>query len=93
MEFNNRTILITGLLIASFIAMYLSYKDIALAIVSGLVGYLSKDMVSVDPVDSPVDPQVSPVVSGQVSVDSPVDPVVSENVEDIQEYGSDSETA
>ena len=43
MEFNNKTILITGLIIASFIAMYLNYEQIALAISSGLVGYLSKD--------------------------------------------------
>jgi len=43
MEFNNKTILISGLIIASFIAMYLNYEQIALAIVSGLVGYLSKD--------------------------------------------------
>ena len=54
MDYNNRTILITGLIIASIVAMYLSYQDIALAIVSGLVGYLSKDIVSVDPVDEQI---------------------------------------
>lgn len=51
MDFNNKTILITGLVIASLCAMYLSYQDIALAIVSGLVGYLSKDVVSVESVE------------------------------------------
>ena len=59
MEYNNRTILITGLVICSLCAMYLNFQDIALAIVSGLVGYLSKDIVSIDtssdPVDDPVD--------------------------------------
>ena len=49
MEFNNRTILITGLIACSIIAMIFSYKDIALAIVSGLVGYLSKDKLSIEP--------------------------------------------
>ena len=45
MEFNNKTILITGLVIASICAMFLNFEQIALAIVSGLVGYLSKDIV------------------------------------------------
>lgn len=48
MEFNNKTILISGLIIASFLAMYLNYEQIALAIVSGLVGYLSKDAIGVN---------------------------------------------
>lgn len=43
MKFNNKTIIITGLVIGSIIAMYMNYEQIALAIVSGLVGYLSKD--------------------------------------------------
>jgi len=80
MEFNNKTILISGLVILSLVAMYFSYKDIALAIAGGLVGYLSKDVVSVDPQVVPVDPL-------SVSVDNEVDE------EDIQDYGSDSETA
>lgn len=45
MEFNNKTILITGLIIASICAMFLNFEQIALAIVSGLVGYLSKDII------------------------------------------------
>ena len=60
MEFNNKTILITGLVIASICAMFLNFEQIALAIVSGLVGYLSKDIVdgtslSVAPNDLSVD--------------------------------------
>lgn len=53
MNIDNKTILITGLLIGSIIAMYLGYKDIALAIVSGLVGYLSKDLQTIE--DTPMD--------------------------------------
>lgn len=45
MEFNNKTILITGLIICSVCAMFLNFEQIALAIVSGLVGYLSKDII------------------------------------------------
>lgn len=45
MEFNNKTILITGLIICSAIALILENHDVALAIVSGLVGYLSKDAI------------------------------------------------
>ncbi len=43
MEFDNKTILITGLIIGAICAMLNNYEQIALAIVSGLVGYLSKD--------------------------------------------------
>lgn len=43
MEFDNKTILITGLIIGAIFAMINDYEQIALAIVSGLVGYLSKD--------------------------------------------------
>ena len=43
MEFDNKTILITGLIIGSICAMINNYEQIALAIVAGLVGYLSKD--------------------------------------------------
>ena len=43
MEFNNKTILITGLVVASIYALFLNNEQIALAIVSGLLGYLAKD--------------------------------------------------
>ena len=45
MEFDNKTILISGLLICAITAMWLNFEQIALAIVSGLVGYLSKDRI------------------------------------------------
>jgi hypothetical protein len=47
MEFNNKTILISGLVICSAIALVLDNHDVALAIVSGLVGYLSKDALPI----------------------------------------------
>lgn len=70
MEFNNKTILISGLIIASFLAMYLNYEQIALAIVSGLVGYLSKDAIGVN--DSVNHGDVVSVDEDFVSVDDDV---------------------
>lgn len=43
MKINNKTILILGLIIIAILSMIFYHKDIALAISSGLVGYLSKD--------------------------------------------------
>ena len=65
MEFNNKTILITGLVIASICAMFLNFEQIALAIVAGLVGYLSKDIV-----DRPVDSNSDPLVSSDDPIDT-----------------------
>ena len=48
MEFYNKSIIISGLVVGSIVAMYMHYNDIALAIVSGLVGYLSKDGLTVN---------------------------------------------
>ena len=64
MEFNNKTILITGLIICSAIAMLCNYEKITLVIVSGLVGYLSKDIL-----DRPVASNSDPLVS----IDDPID--------------------
>lgn len=63
MEFNNKTILIAGLIIASLLAMYLNYEQIALAIVSGLVGYLSKDITSPIDLNNPEAPSNTNEVS------------------------------
>lgn len=46
-QFNNKTILITGLVVASICSLFLNYEQIALAIVSGLLGYLAKDPVTI----------------------------------------------
>jgi hypothetical protein len=70
MEFNNKTILITGLVIASICAMFLNFEQIALAIVSGLVGYLSKDIV--DGTSLSVAPKDVSVDTEEVSVDDEV---------------------
>lgn len=43
MEFDNKTIVILGLVIIGVGALYVGNKDLALAVGAGLVGYLSKD--------------------------------------------------
>lgn len=45
MEFDNKTIIIIGVLIMGFAALYTHYNDLALAVVSGLLGYLTKEAV------------------------------------------------
>ena len=44
MEVDNKTILIVGLIIIALIGMILDIKELPLAVASGLVGYLSKDI-------------------------------------------------
>lgn len=75
-QFNNKTILITGLVVASICALFLNYEQIALAIVSGLLGYLAKDPQIIDNSDNIAELQRPNSIE-----------------EDIQDYGSDSETA
>lgn len=43
MDFDNKTILILGLVFIAVISIFFEVQDLALAIGSGLVGYLSKD--------------------------------------------------
>ena len=43
MQVDNKTILISGLLVCAGISLIIKNHDVALAIVAGLVGYLSKD--------------------------------------------------
>ena len=43
MEFDNKTIVILGLVIIGVGALYVGNKDLALSVGAGLVGYLSKD--------------------------------------------------
>lgn len=45
-EYDNKTILIIGLIIMAVASLSVGEKDIALAISSGLVGYLSKDVIT-----------------------------------------------
>lgn len=44
---DNKTILITGLVIGGVVALYLRQTEIASAIFGGLVGYLSKDAITI----------------------------------------------
>ena len=44
MEFDNKTILIIGLIAGGIIALYLNMENVASAIFGGLTGYLSKDV-------------------------------------------------
>ena len=41
--FDNKTVLIIGLIVIAIVALFFHYKDIALTISGGLVGYISKD--------------------------------------------------
>ena len=45
MNINNKTILITGLLIGAIIATITHYEQLASTIFGGLIGYLAKDPV------------------------------------------------
>lgn len=45
MEYNNKTILITGLIIGGVFCIYVKNTDLASVIFGGLIGYLSKDML------------------------------------------------
>lgn len=43
MEIDNKTIIIVGVLIMGMGALCVKYNDLALAVVSGLLGYLTKE--------------------------------------------------
>lgn len=45
MEFNNKTILIIGLIIGGVVSLYSHQTELASAIFGGMVGYLSKDYI------------------------------------------------
>ena len=45
MEIDNKTVIIIGVLFMGYIALYTHYNDLALAVVSGLLGYLTKEAV------------------------------------------------
>ena len=47
MIFDNKTILIIGLIIGGICALYVNQHDLAYAIFGGLIGYLSKDTLTV----------------------------------------------
>ena len=91
MNFDNKTILIVGLVIGGILCIYIKNTELASVIFGGLLGYLSKDITqSTNPVD-PVDPtQLTSCIehSDQLTqVSSPLDEPTSigddENIEDI----------
>ena len=45
MEIDNKTVIIVGVLFMGFIAIFTHYNDLALAVVSGLLGYLTKEVI------------------------------------------------
>ena len=47
MVFDNKTILIVGLVIGGIASLYTHQTELASAIFGGLVGYLSKDIITV----------------------------------------------
>jgi len=61
MSFDNKTLLIVGLVIGGLGSLYLQNNELASVIFGGLIGYLSKDTIKLEspdlPVDEPVDEQ------------------------------------
>ena len=47
MDFNNKTILIVGLIVGGVCSLYLNQSELAYTIFGGLIGYLSKDYVEI----------------------------------------------
>ena len=45
MEVDNKTVIIVGVLFMGFSALFTHYNDLALAVVSGLLGYLTKEVI------------------------------------------------
>lgn len=46
MEFTNKTILIVGLVVGGLASLYLNQSELAYTIFGGLIGYLSKDSIT-----------------------------------------------
>lgn len=43
MEFNNKTLLITGIIVIGLVTVYMGNNELGAVALGGLVGYLSKD--------------------------------------------------
>jgi len=65
MDFDNKTLLILGLVAGGIACLYVNNTELASAIFGGLIGYLSKDTLTLK----------------------------HENADEVEEIGSDSETA
>lgn len=46
MNFDNKTILITGLVVGGVLSLYFNNENLASMIFGGLIGYLSKDVIT-----------------------------------------------
>lgn len=46
MEFSNKTVLIVGLVCGGLLSLYVGQHDLACTIFGGLIGYLSKDTIT-----------------------------------------------
>lgn len=47
MNFDNKTLLIFGLIVGGICSLYLNQSELAYTIFGGLIGYLSKDVITV----------------------------------------------
>lgn len=54
-DLNNKTILITGLIIVSIVGLVFKNDYIVTTVIGGLLGYLSKDLIIPDNSDNGVD--------------------------------------
>lgn len=52
MDFDNKTILIVGLVVGGLASVYVQNNELASVIFGGLIGYLAKDPVVLGEVDS-----------------------------------------
>lgn len=53
MTFDNKTILIIGLIVGGLLSIYIKNTELASAIFGGLVGYLSKDTIKLEREEDP----------------------------------------
>ena len=63
MNFDNKTLLIVGLVIGGIACLYVNNTELASAIFGGLIGYLSKDTITVkheqDIIDVPIEEDIT----------------------------------
>jgi hypothetical protein len=55
MDFDNKTLLIFGLVVGGLASLYLNQSELAYTIFGGLIGYLSKDTITLKREDEPSD--------------------------------------
>ena len=48
MDFDNKTILIIGLVVGGLVSLYVHQSELACTIFGGLIGYLSKDKITLE---------------------------------------------